>query len=119
MFEAKKNKIFTEKGEIYEAPGYISSALAFKNKLILMYKILPEERHKFDTEDLSRNVLCLELDGTITWKLEPPEKGTLSFNPSYIKLYKTAAGEFITHDGGYTCRFDPETGKILERDFTK
>ena len=119
MYTHTANKVFYNEEIIFEAPGDISFAVPYKSNLILHYNVSSQDISKVSKEEKCRNVLSIDFNGEVLWRLPKPDRGTLPFHPSYTTMAIGKSGAFWALDGGYMNRFDPDTGEILERDFTK
>lgn len=119
MYSVEKNTVRWENKLIYESPGVIKKHFSHHGNMILHYKVHNDDKVKFSTEEIAQNILLLDSKGNIVWRLEVPEKSTLPFQPNYQNLRKDKEGSFWAYEGANDCRFDPNTGKILERVFTK
>jgi hypothetical protein len=66
-----------------------------------------------------RNVFFVADDGKVKWQIENFSEEPLSLYSGWVDIsYKN--GELIGYNWlGYECKIDLETGKILERIFTK
>lgn len=119
MYNIHSNIVECDGTLIFQAPGEIKSYFDYNGKLILHYKVANEDKPKYSIEDIARNVLSVDFNGNVLWRLEMPAKSTLPFQPNYQDLREDEEGNFWAFDGGYTNRFEPDTGKIIERIFTK
>lgn len=71
------------------------------------------ERHP----DSHRNVIAVDADGTIRWKI--PEQPPSESRP-YTNIYTEDGEDLWTNNAsGYLFRVDPETGDLLDREFVK
>lgn len=120
MYTIKENKIFYDGKLIYEAPWTISSSESYNDNLIINYNIPPEKESRFSSEDIYENVLCINFNGQVKWRLPFPKKSTdgPTYQPDYHSMGKAKEGSFWASTGSYGHRFDPETGEILETHFT-
>ncbi len=120
MYSIDANTVKWENKLIYEAPGEIKSHFNHQGNLILHYKVHNDDKVKFSTEEIVRNILSLDFNGNVIWRLKMPEKSTLPFQPNYQNLRMDDEGCFWAGDGAaYENKFDPNTGEILESVFTK
>lgn len=120
-FRYKKNKVFFSEQAIYEAPGIIDKIFPYKKNLILHYSVNADKKIQIPVEEAYQNILSLNFNGNVLWRLPLPEKSHLPrFQPDYATLRIDEDGHFWAGDTcAYENKFDPNTGKILERVFTK
>ena len=120
MYKIEENKIFYDGKLIFEAPWTIENSEENNNDLIIHYNIPPEEGSKFSSQDIYENVLCVDFNGQVKWRLPIREIRTVGpkQRPTYHDMGKGSDGSFWTGAGSYGYQFDPNTGKILKSEFT-
>lgn len=119
MYNIDDNTVYYNDNPIFEAPCDIWEWETYKDDLIINYRIPLEEEHKFSDDEIYRNVVCIDQTGTIIWRVQGLRKGTLPFTPSFWGIHFDQNGVLWAYDGGWENLIDPETGKILDREFTK
>ena len=120
MFDIKKEKIFYNGKLIFKAPWSIQSSEEYNKTLIIHYDIPPEEDFKFSAKDIYENVLCIDFNGQVKWRLPicPKEVIGPPHTPTYHRVSKAKNGNYWAMAGSYGYQFDPSTGKILKSEFT-
>lgn len=120
MYSIEESTVKWEGRVIYDAPGAIKTHFNHQGNIILHYKVDNNDKPRFPSEEIARNVLSLDFNGNVIWRLQMPERGTLPFQPNYQSLRIDDEGNFWAGDSrAYENRFDPNTGGILESVFTK
>ena len=121
MYATDANNVFYNRELVYSAPGEIVKALPFGKHLILHYDVLAEDINNVSEEEAYQNVLSIDFNGCVLWRLPKPEKTLVpAFQPDYRNIRIDNEGSFWAGDGAaYENKFDPNTGKILESVFTK
>ena len=119
MYKYEGCEVFYNGKKIYETLGDIQTAFPYKDNLILHFAVAGKDLYKYSDEETCRNVLSIDFNGEVLWRLPLPGKGSFRFHPSYNNLGIGKSGGFRTSAGGYSIGFDPDTGEILECEFTK
>ena len=120
MYKIEENKVLYDGNLVYEAPWEIENSEEYDNDLIIHYLIPPEQHAKFPAMEKYENVLCINFNGQVKWRLPFPKDETIgpSYQPKYFDMGRGRDGSFWTTTGSYSHRFDPVTGTILETIFT-
>lgn len=123
----KKNKLYYESAEIYEAPTYITEIFndTASDHIFLMYRgrnLLPDDYHDITNPLLkdkelqiliNQNVLCLDKEGNILWRIE----STLDYPEDHVRFIKNRPGLeglWVYRRDAREFRIDPHNGKILD-----
>ena len=120
MYKIEGNKVFYDGKLIFEAPWSVQSSAQYNKFLIIHYDIPPQENSKFSARDIYENVLCIDFNGQVQWRLPICQEEVIGpkHTPTYHSLAKAKDGTFLVGAGSYSYEFDPNTGKILETHFT-
>jgi hypothetical protein len=118
MYKIDLCDVFWNNTCIFTAPEPVSTALHHKDNLIIFYEA-PVRHMDIDSE--RRNILSLTPNGMIAWRLENPSEWSIgSRTTSYTALWiNKENGKYVGHDGENQNYFDPDTGEIYDRIFTK
>lgn len=118
MYKIDLCDVFWNNTRIFTAPEPVEVSLPYKENLIIYY--YPPDRH-MDVDSERRNVLCLTPSGTIAWRLENPSRWSVHTpHASYTGLWiDKTNGRFVAYDGENENFFDPDTGEIYDRIFTR
>lgn len=120
VYITQGNKIYCNGHLIFEAPGQITNYIEYKKSLIFHYFADDKELYKYSEQEIYANVISINLQGQINWRLPVPELADgPKYQPSYQDLGKAETGNFWTSAASYGIKFDPDNGKILEKVFTK
>jgi|GEM_PF-3016879 len=120
MYEINNKQVLWNRETIFIAPGDIKNHIEYKDKLIIHYKVANEDRTYFSDDETCRNILCLAFNGEVLWRLQNPSKWmSFPYNMNYQNMGIGSDGIHWAYDGEYSNNFDPKTGEILTREFTK
>jgi len=120
MYKIRNHEVLWNENVIFTAPGDIKDHLKHKDKIIIRYQVSDNRISEFSKEIVYQNVLSIDSSGNVLWRLPMLERNFIpTYQPEYLDIGIGNDGSFWTSDGAYGIRFDPETGEILEREFTK
>jgi hypothetical protein len=110
-YNMNASKITFETGNKVEFDFPISEILIFKNSYIILLDILNGVKY-------NSNIFCLDFTGKIKWQINNFEMDQIRYCP-FISL-EIVDFKLISYTWcGFRYTIDPQTGKIIERIFTK
>ena len=121
MYKIEGASVYYDSNLIFQVPGEIRYFVSYDDTLIVNYVIPVEDENLFSEEEIYRNVVCINSSGEMIWRIQQlPRSETLPFRPRFEAVGFEEDGALWAYDGGgWENLIDPETGKILDREFTK
>lgn len=106
----EKSKKIEFGGVPCEMPHPILDSRKIGDRILILYDYMDYPRYK-----QARNLLAYDFDGNELWTAEHPTNTTAD---SYVSFHSTEP-LWVWNFASYKCRIDTETGKLIEKVFTK